>query len=195
MLAVASASSAISAQVFQLTTLPSVEGFLSRTRYILIPRYYPEVYFSKFFSKKWQKIKISFCNAKKIILSNVCHQVLLISILLFSIIRWTLSNIIRKYQRWALPILLSIFRYSILIGYRKKYRNIGLQKYRKIEYRYRTTKFRLSIVRYYSPFSHKKRNFMRKKASIYVLNPPLPPPRPKRRYTRVAVSAISSSLL
>jgi hypothetical protein len=53
----------------------------------------------------------------------------------------------RKYQSWALPILSSIFRYSILIGYRKKDRNIGLQKYRKIEYR--ATKFRLSIVRYY----------------------------------------------
>jgi hypothetical protein len=52
-----------------------------------------------------------------------------------------------SYQSWALPILLAIFRYSILIGYRKKYPNIGLQKYRKIEYR--ATKFKLLVVRYY----------------------------------------------
>jgi hypothetical protein len=38
-------------------------------------------------------------------------------------------------QSWALPIQVSIFRYSILIGYRKKYRNIGLPKYRNIVYR------------------------------------------------------------
>ena len=40
MLAVARASSAISAQVRQLTTLPSSGAFLSRTKYIFMPRYF-----------------------------------------------------------------------------------------------------------------------------------------------------------
>jgi hypothetical protein len=47
-------------------------------------------------------------------------------------------------QSWALPIQVSIFRYSILIGYRKNYRNIGLKKYRNIKYRIANFYFRYS---------------------------------------------------
>jgi hypothetical protein len=49
-------------------------------------------------------------------------------------------------QSWALPIQVSIFRYSILIGYRKKYQNIGLKKYRNIVNRITNFRFRYSIL-------------------------------------------------
>jgi hypothetical protein len=48
----------------------------------------------------------------------------------------------------------------------KKYQNIGLQKYRKIEYR--TTKFRLSIVRYHQIQKKYRNKKKRKKCIVFT---------------------------
>jgi hypothetical protein len=58
-----------------------------------------------------------------------------------------------KEQSWALPI-----QVSILIGYRKKYRNIRLPKYRNIVYR--ITKFHF---RYSDTVSNKEKSIGPKK--------------------------------
>jgi hypothetical protein len=58
--------------------------------------------------------------------------------------RWTYWILHHAHQSWALPIQVSIFRYSILIGYRKNYRTIGLKKYRNFVYRITNFHFRYS---------------------------------------------------